>query len=76
MHFICFSFLGTQGEMSHHDVLEATSNGTAVLLCEHTNTERGFLKVFKEMLEAKLAIHSGNVKVSVSEVDKDPVVIM
>ena len=33
------------GEMSHHEVLAALAQGTAVILCEHTNTERGYLKV-------------------------------
>ena len=59
--------------MSHHDILEANSCGTAVLLCEHTNTERGFLQVFKGILENKLANH---VKVSISKVDQDPILIV
>lgn len=32
------------GEMSHHDILNATAQGISVCLCEHTNTERGYLK--------------------------------
>lgn len=28
--------------MSHHEVLEATANGKTVILCDHSNTERGF----------------------------------
>lgn len=31
------------GEMSHHDVLDATQRGTSVLLCEHAVSERGSL---------------------------------
>ena len=42
------------GEMSHHDVLDAVSHGIHVILCEHSNTERGFLKVFEEKLKADL----------------------
>jgi len=30
------------GEMGHHEILDATANGTTVILCEHTNTERGY----------------------------------
>ena len=36
------------GEMSHHDVLHAVQSGTNVILCDHSNTERGYLKVVKE----------------------------
>ncbi|OSD06122.1 NGG1p interacting factor 3 [Trametes coccinea BRFM310] len=31
------------GEMSHHEVLAAVQSGHNVILCGHTNTERGFL---------------------------------
>ncbi|KAI0778632.1 NGG1p interacting factor 3 [Trametes elegans] len=31
------------GEMSHHEVLAAIQSGHNVVLCGHTNTERGFL---------------------------------
>lgn len=61
------------GEMSHHDVLDATARGTACILCEHSNTERGFLHVFKKLLEGKL---SSTVKLSVSQTDKDPLCIV
>ena len=59
--------------MSHHDVLDAVSNGTHVILCEHSNTERGFLKtlipIFNDMLNSQ-------VKVTVSELDKDPLIVI
>lgn len=62
------------GEMSHHQVLEATSGGAAVILCEHTNTERGFLQgVYKQRLEEALG---GQVAVTVSTTDKDPLSIV
>ena len=67
-------FLCPIGEMSHHDVLDATSKGIAVLLCEHSNTERGFLQVFKSKIEEKLK--SSGVMVSVSKVDCDPLVVV
>jgi putative NIF3 family GTP cyclohydrolase 1 type 2 len=59
--------------MSHHDILDANSRGTTVILCEHSNTERGFLSVFKEMLEKKLA---AGMKVTISATDCDPLRIV
>lgn len=57
------------GEMSHHQVLEAISRGSAVILCEHSNTERGFLQTkYKEMLEQVL----DGVQVSIATADRDP----
>ncbi len=61
------------GEMSHHQVLEATARGTAVILCEHTNTERGYLK---EVYTRKLAENLPGVEIIYSEADKDPLQIM
>ncbi|XP_009329979.1 PREDICTED: putative GTP cyclohydrolase 1 type 2 NIF3L1 isoform X1 [Pygoscelis adeliae] len=57
------------GEMSHHDVLDAVANGISVILCEHSNTERGFLSELCDML----AIHLQNkINIIVSEKDRDP----
>ena len=57
------------GEMRHHDVLDAKAQGTSVILCEHTNTERGYLRI----LRARLARSLGRgVQVKVSRVDSDP----
>ncbi|CAG8722208.1 14099_t:CDS:2, partial [Acaulospora morrowiae] len=40
------------GEMSHHDVLSALVKNTSVILCEHSNTERGYLSdVLKPLIE-------------------------
>ncbi|KAI8613804.1 GTP cyclohydrolase 1 type 2/Nif3 [Chytriomyces sp. MP71] len=66
------------GEMSHHDVLNATTKGSAVILCEHSNTERGFLK---ETLQARLAqvinTDGGSiVEVVCSKLDADPLLIV
>nr|CAB3264327.1 putative GTP cyclohydrolase 1 type 2 NIF3L1 [Phallusia mammillata] len=55
------------GEMSHHDVLDAVCNGTSVVLCEHTNTERGFLKVMSDQLSILKDIN-----VIISKKDEDP----
>lgn len=51
--------------MLHHDVLEATQNGHNVILCNHSDSERGFLKCF----QSKFQIN--NLSVLISEVDKD-----
>jgi len=58
------------GEMSHHNVLAATLNGSHVILCEHTNTERGYLPVFAKILGKALG---NGVDISVSEIDSDPI---
>jgi dinuclear metal center YbgI/SA1388 family protein len=59
------------GEMGHHDVLAAVASGTCVILCEHTNTERGYLKnVLMEKLLAE------KFEVICSQLDKDPLSIV
>ncbi len=59
------------GEMRHHDVLARVARGTAVILCDHTNTERGYLP----SLAARLAASTG-VTVHVSKVDRDPLAVV
>jgi len=61
------------GEMSHHEILDATSQGTSVILCEHSNTERGYLTIMKHNLQQALG---KEVKISISQVDHDPLVIV
>lgn len=62
------------GEMSHHEVLEAVSKGSSVILCEHTNTERGYLS---EVLKPKLLQLLGDdVVVECSHIDMDPLCIV
>lgn len=56
------------GEMSHHEVLDAVHRGTNVILTNHSNSERGFLAKFKELIAAKLP----DVEFLVSETDEDP----
>ena len=60
------------GEMSHHEVLDALHHGTAVILCEHSNTERGFLKEYAKRLSASLP----GVSVVVSQTDTDPLKVI
>ncbi|KAI6660859.1 hypothetical protein LOD99_13583 [Oopsacas minuta] len=61
------------GELSHHDVLDAISKGKSVVLCEHSNTERGYLFLYRdallEMLERK-------VEIIISKTDKEPLSIV
>jgi putative NIF3 family GTP cyclohydrolase 1 type 2 len=39
--------------MKHHDVLGAKETGTSVILCGHTETERGYLKILRRLLLAE-----------------------
>ncbi|KPI85534.1 NGG1 interacting factor 3-like protein [Leptomonas seymouri] len=59
------------GEMGHHEVQAANAAQQAVILCEHTNTERGFLKA---VLQSKLASQLDGSTVCVAEADHDPLV--
>ena len=63
----------TAGEMGHHDVLEAMSRGVAVLLCEHSNTERGFLHHYRTLLQGRLG---PNVTITVATTDADPLTVI
>ncbi|KAF9352770.1 NGG1 interacting factor [Mortierella sp. NVP85] len=66
------------GELGHHFVLEALEQDSTVVLCEHSNTERGYLSaVLKPKLEALLSTDGGEaVEVVVSTTDKDPLVVV
>ena len=61
------------GEMSHHDILNANHCNATVILCEHSNTERGFLTVLRQKLTV---LFEGLVDIRVSERDRDPVEIV
>ena len=61
------------GELSHHEILDVVSNGHLVILCEHSNTERGYLKLFASKLHK---IIQGRVEICISEEDRDPVTIL
>lgn len=58
------------GEMSHHDLLNATQKGIHVILCNHSDSERGFLRVFQNNLQSLLL--DDKVEVVTSKIDKDP----
>jgi putative NIF3 family GTP cyclohydrolase 1 type 2 len=59
------------GELRHHDVLALNARGASVVLCDHTNTERGYLPRFKRRIESAA---SGALEVFVSEADREPLV--
>uniref|UniRef100_A0A452HFY4 NIF3-like protein 1 n=1 Tax=Gopherus agassizii TaxID=38772 RepID=A0A452HFY4_9SAUR len=61
------------GEMSHHEVLDAVARGISVILCEHSNTERGFLSELRDMLATHL---ENKITVIVSERDRDPLQVV
>ncbi|XP_069547755.1 NIF3-like protein 1 isoform X1 [Brachyistius frenatus] len=61
------------GEMSHHEVLDAVAKGTNVILSEHSNSERGFLSVFRERLAVRLP---DGVTVVISKADRDPLEVV
>ena len=70
----CNADLWITGEMSHHEVLDAVHANNTVILCEHSNTERGYLNdVFCEKLSNML---ENKVQIEVSKSDKDPLVIV
>lgn len=55
--------------MLHHDVLDATHKGINVILTNHSDSERGFLKTFASILNELL---NKSVLVQVSNNDADP----
>lgn len=57
--------------MLHHDVLDAAQKGISVILTNHSDSERGFLKGFSTNLQNLL---DNEVQVLVSKVDRDPLV--
>lgn len=61
------------GEMSHHEVLDAVAKGTSVILSDHSNSERGYLTVFRERLAVRL---QEGITVVVSKADRDPLEVV
>ncbi|KAF7318511.1 hypothetical protein HMN09_00360800 [Mycena chlorophos] len=66
------------GEMPHHEVLATLAKGGHLILCGHTNTERGYLPILADKLRAELAADAevGDVEVVVSAVDRDPLQVV
>ena len=61
------------GEMSHHEILHATESGRSVILCDHSNTERGFLKTLPPMMNEWF---NGDISIEVSTKDRDPLSVI
>ena len=61
------------GELSHHEVLHAVESGRSVILCEHSNSERGFLKTLVPVITEWF---QDDISVEVSLADKDPLSIV
>jgi len=62
------------GEMSHHEVLDANHRGRCVILCDHSNTERGYLS---DVLQQQLTqLLEENVQILVSKTDRDPLTVV
>lgn len=59
--------------MSHHEVLDAVARGTSVILSDHSNSERGYLSVFRQKLTEKVP---ADVIVMVSKADRDPLEVV
>jgi dinuclear metal center YbgI/SA1388 family protein len=73
------------GELGHHDVLAAAAAGTAVVLTNHSNCERGFLRVLMQRFRKELATleaaeagapHAASYECLLSEADADPLFVM
>jgi dinuclear metal center YbgI/SA1388 family protein len=60
------------GEMRHHDILARVARGTSVILTDHTNTERGYLKRWSELLRG----HLPEVEFPVASRDRDPLQVV
>lgn len=61
------------GEMSHHEVLDATHQRSSVVLTDHSNCERGYLKTLQPRLQS---LFEQNITVIVSEKDRDPLEVV
>ncbi len=60
------------GEMRHHEVLARVARGTSVILTDHTNTERGYLPRWCEVLRARIP----EIEFFTSTRDKDPLSVL
>ena len=62
------------GEMGHHEVLDFNHQGTTVILTEHSNCERGYLRMFAQLLLEELG--GDQVDCMISAEDKDPLTVV
>ncbi|KAI8051161.1 GTP cyclohydrolase 1 type 2/Nif3 [Syncephalis plumigaleata] len=66
------------GEMGHHEALAAIERQTSVILCEHSNTERGYLHSVLATRLQNVLKEQGMEDASVvcSQIDQDPLQIV
>ncbi|KAJ8880961.1 hypothetical protein PR048_017434 [Dryococelus australis] len=57
------------GEMQHHDVLDAMQKGSHVILCNHSDSERGYLQQLAPQLSQ---LFSAKISFLISAKDSDP----
>lgn len=57
------------GEMSHHELLDAAANNVHVIMLNHSNSERGYLKVFSNIFNI---LTSNSIEILISKADEDP----
>jgi len=69
----CKADVVVTGEMSHHEVLDFVHRGVSVILTEHSNCERGYLRVVRDRLKEDLG---EAVTVILSSEDRDPLSVM
>ena len=61
------------GEFGHHHILNALACNRSVIACNHSNTERGYLKELKQTLEEMLG---GDYTFVISQMDHDPLFVV
>lgn len=59
------------GELGHHEVLRYKESGKAVIVCNHSNTERGFLRD-----ELSKQLQDEGIESIISETDSDPLQVV
>ncbi len=61
------------GELRHHDVLAKNAAGSSVVLCDHSNTERGYLP----RLAARISLAAqGQIEAVVADTDREPLAVV
>ena len=60
------------GEFLHEEIVHEVSRGVSMIVTDHTNTERGYLGVFKEWLVETLSLENNTIEIIVSTIDRDP----
>ncbi|KAJ3206259.1 hypothetical protein HDU67_008292 [Dinochytrium kinnereticum] len=67
------------GEYSHHDILPVMYRRSVLVLCEHSNTERGYLPFLSRQLQRELEKAGGDasaLRCVMSKRDRDPLMIV